>query len=321
MSDEEQSVPDLAALAFQGGRSAAEPPGGAASAAAKVLEGSAVAAPFGSAPQAAWSSSQDVTHRSVRRRSADVDFAAGSHPAPPLRDVVSRRTPRRPALGRQDLGANSAACSRAAAPIGRPERADLRRFPGQGSASVRLTAAIAVVSVGDVRRRRSGPHRRARPATRDRAEVGATHRLLPAEAVRRTTPCAWPRPSPSSRSGCPGAGAASTSPRAPRRGAGGQMRRSAGTPPGPRSSVWWRSPAMWWRSKKTREYRGRYHVLQGAISPIDGIGPDKLRIRELLARLDDRGDQRGHPLHQPQHRRRRHRARTWRRCSRTSRSR
>jgi len=38
--------------------------------------------------------------------------------------------------------------------------------------------------------------------------------------------------------------------------------------------------------EKTREYHGRYHVLQGAISPIDGIGPDKLRVRELLARLD-----------------------------------
>jgi recombination protein RecR len=37
--------------------------------------------------------------------------------------------------------------------------------------------------------------------------------------------------------------------------------------------------------EKTREYHGRYHVLQGAISPIDGIGPDKLRVRELLARL------------------------------------
>ena len=41
--------------------------------------------------------------------------------------------------------------------------------------------------------------------------------------------------------------------------------------------------------EKTREYRGLYHVLQGAISPIDGIGPDKLRIRELLARLDGEG--------------------------------
>jgi recombination protein RecR len=41
--------------------------------------------------------------------------------------------------------------------------------------------------------------------------------------------------------------------------------------------------------EKTREYRGRYHVLQGAISPIDGIGPDKLRIRELLARLEPEG--------------------------------
>ncbi len=41
--------------------------------------------------------------------------------------------------------------------------------------------------------------------------------------------------------------------------------------------------------EKTREFRGRYHVLQGAISPIDGIGPDKLRIRELLARIQNEG--------------------------------
>jgi recombination protein RecR len=39
--------------------------------------------------------------------------------------------------------------------------------------------------------------------------------------------------------------------------------------------------------ERTREYRGRYHVLGGAISPIDGIGPDELRIRELLPRLAD----------------------------------
>ena len=39
--------------------------------------------------------------------------------------------------------------------------------------------------------------------------------------------------------------------------------------------------------EKTREFRGRYHVLGGAISPIDGIGPDDLRIRELVARLSD----------------------------------
>jgi recombination protein RecR len=43
--------------------------------------------------------------------------------------------------------------------------------------------------------------------------------------------------------------------------------------------------------EKTRDYRGRYHVLQGAISPIDGIGPDRLRIRELLARLEPEGIQ------------------------------
>jgi recombination protein RecR len=39
--------------------------------------------------------------------------------------------------------------------------------------------------------------------------------------------------------------------------------------------------------ERTREFRGRYHVLGGAISPIDGIGPDDLRIRELLHRLAD----------------------------------
>ena len=39
--------------------------------------------------------------------------------------------------------------------------------------------------------------------------------------------------------------------------------------------------------ERTREFRGRYHVLGGAISPIDGIGPDQLRIRELMPRLAD----------------------------------
>jgi recombination protein RecR len=39
--------------------------------------------------------------------------------------------------------------------------------------------------------------------------------------------------------------------------------------------------------EKTREFRGFYHVLGGAISPIDGIGPENLRIRELMARLND----------------------------------
>lgn len=39
--------------------------------------------------------------------------------------------------------------------------------------------------------------------------------------------------------------------------------------------------------ERTAEFRGLYHVLHGAISPIDGIGPDRLRIRELLARADE----------------------------------
>ena len=40
--------------------------------------------------------------------------------------------------------------------------------------------------------------------------------------------------------------------------------------------------------ERTGEFRGRYHVLLGALSPLDGIGPDDLKIRELLARLEGR---------------------------------
>jgi len=39
--------------------------------------------------------------------------------------------------------------------------------------------------------------------------------------------------------------------------------------------------------ERTGEFRGVYHVLHGAISPIDGVGPDRLKIRELLARVDE----------------------------------
>ncbi|MFM8862416.1 MAG: recombination mediator RecR [Acidimicrobiia bacterium] len=41
--------------------------------------------------------------------------------------------------------------------------------------------------------------------------------------------------------------------------------------------------------EKTGEYRGRYHVLQGAISPIEGIGPEQLRVAELLGRIEPEG--------------------------------
>jgi recombination protein RecR len=38
--------------------------------------------------------------------------------------------------------------------------------------------------------------------------------------------------------------------------------------------------------ERTGEYRGRYHVLLGALSPLDGVGPDDLKVRELLVRLE-----------------------------------
>lgn len=41
--------------------------------------------------------------------------------------------------------------------------------------------------------------------------------------------------------------------------------------------------------ERTQEFKGRYHVLQGAISPIEGIGPEQLRISELLGRITSEG--------------------------------
>jgi recombination protein RecR len=41
--------------------------------------------------------------------------------------------------------------------------------------------------------------------------------------------------------------------------------------------------------EKTQEFKGRYHVLQGAINPIEGVGPDQLRVKELVARLEPEG--------------------------------
>ena len=37
--------------------------------------------------------------------------------------------------------------------------------------------------------------------------------------------------------------------------------------------------------ERTREFRGRYHVLHGALSPLDGVGPDQLKLKELVPRL------------------------------------
>ncbi len=41
--------------------------------------------------------------------------------------------------------------------------------------------------------------------------------------------------------------------------------------------------------EKTHEFKGRYHVLHGALNPIEGIGPDQLKLRELLERLEPEG--------------------------------
>ena len=59
---------------------------------------------------------------------------------------------------------------------------------------------------------------------------------------------------------------------------------SAATPAATRRcSVSWRRYKDVVAIERTREFKGRYHVLGGAISPIDGIGPEQLRIRELMS--------------------------------------
>ena len=94
--------------------------------------------------------------------------------------------------------------------------------------------------------------------------------------VRRLPRC-WSR----SPSGCGSAGCAAMWPR--RRSAG-----SAGIPRRDPSVICVvEEPKDVAAIEKIREFRGRYHVLGGAISPIDGIGPEDLRTRELMARLSD----------------------------------
>ena len=58
--------------------------------------------------------------------------------------------------------------------------------------------------------------------------------------------------------------------------------------------------------ERSNAYRGLYHVLHGAVSPMSGIGPDELKMAELIDRLKasadlERADPRGHPCHQLQH--------------------
>ena len=67
----------------------------------------------------------------------------------------------------------------------------------------------------------------------------------------------------------------------------GSLRASAPTRGATRGcSAWWRGCPTCVAIERTHEFRGRYHVLHGALSPLDGVGPSDLKIRELLLRLE-----------------------------------
>ncbi len=94
------------------------------------------------------------------------------------------------------------------------------------------------------------------------------------------TPRRWPQPCATSRPACACARSATTS----------LTSTPALTAPAPRAtsalSAWSRSQPISPRSKKTKHFNGVYHVLHGAISPLHGIGPEQLRIANLITRVD-----------------------------------
>ena len=64
-------------------------------------------------------------------------------------------------------------------------------------------------------------------------------------------------------------------------------------------SASWRGSPTCVAIERTHEFRGRYHVLHGALSPLDGVGPSDLKIRELLHPARDRAGRRDRHRHQP----------------------
>ncbi len=70
--------------------------------------------------------------------------------------------------------------------------------------------------------------------------------------------------------------------------------------------------------ERTHEFAGRYHVLGGALSPIDGVDPEDLKISELYERADRRLRPRGRDRHQPDDHRRGHGAASRRRTARAA---
>jgi len=55
------------------------------------------------------------------------------------------------------------------------------------------------------------------------------------------------------------------------------------------SCAWSSSRGTWWRLEKSGGYRGLYHVLAGVLSPLNGVGPDEIRVRELIERVSAAG--------------------------------
>ena len=129
-----------------------------------------------------------------------------------------------------------------------------------------------------VRGRGPGPDRRAGPAARRRAEERAAHRLPPAAAD--------PADVTRLAAALQGQGAGAVLRDLLQR---GRVRAVPDLPrPAPHATrciCVVEEPKDVVAIERTGEFRGRYHVLGGAINPLEGIGPDNLRIRELMARL------------------------------------
>jgi hypothetical protein len=115
------------------------------------------------------------------------------------------------------------------------------------------------------------------------------------------TPKLWPPPFATSKPSCVCAQSATTSPTS-------IPASTAAVRPAIKSwSAWSRNRPTLPRSKRRGTFNGVYHVLHGSISPLHGVGPEQLRIANLLTAACPGRNRRSHPGHQSHGRRRSHR--------------
>ena len=263
-----------------------------------------------SATSTAPTSRRRCRRRSVAdHRSSSASGAATTRPSAPTPAPVAERTSPAATARRRPTASASRPVAADDEPIDLDELTDAppeavltpidrlaEAFPGSELVAERRRLIDGAHHGERLHPTRPGADRRARSAARHRPEVGPADRLPPAEDPRRRRQPAGRTRSATPRRRCASATAASTSP----------TRRCARSAPTTGATA--RVLCVVEESRdivaieRTGEFRGRYHVLLGAMSPLEGIGPEQLKIRELLDPPRPGGHRGGDRVHQPQHR-------------------